>query len=194
MEACATIAENGPEITQQVFSDPEDFASQGNAPLEETPSRVLPLLDAFWAASFAQAFAEAGEYASVANVTEFQGPVPDCGGGAVPDDTDLFFYCPSTETLGYSLGAETEELYSYFGDSLVALGLSDRWGYGMRHKAGEVLEGVDAGLQVDCTSGAFFRYAFDESRLSPGDLDEAVALLLASSLYFDSLNARRASL
>ena len=191
--ACADYPQGGVTFTEDVYRSYFDLLSEGNAPLESLPPLVFQGLEDFWPDRFGEAFDTTEEYSPVETLEEFTDAPPQCQGGAVPEPQEVqtaAFYCPGSDTLGWTVGGPMSELYDVFGDGSVAEVLIDRWGYAMRHKAGEDLDGVEAALQVDCTTGAFFRYANASGALSPGDLDEAIANLLASSLLLDFSDER----
>lgn len=191
--ACADYPLGGVDYTEAEYRSYFDLLAEGNAPLESLPTVVFDGLAGFWEERFSEAFGTEEAYSPPETLQQFIDLPPECQGGAVPQPAEVHgaaYYCPGSDTLGWTVTGPMSELYEVLGDGSVASVLADRWGYGMRHKAGEDLDDLEAALQVDCTTGAFFRYANEAAALSPGDLDEAIAALLASSLLLDYSDER----
>jgi hypothetical protein len=76
-------------------------------------------------------------------------------------------------------------LYEQLGDNAVGLLLGDLYARAAQHRRGQSTQGSSGQLAVDCLNGS---WTYDllhratrsnTTKLSPGDLDEAVAALLA---------------
>ncbi|PRX49452.1 putative metalloprotease [Prauserella shujinwangii] len=179
-ERCAAIdqADVDARITEQPFH-PEDN-NDGDAPInEEMMALVQQSLD--------QAFAGAG----------VDGPRIVAGGGSCPDGpaTPPATYCPDTNTVSidlaelYQLGqpvdreAEFEgtESAGGLGDFAAFAEVASRYTQGIQQGVGATLDDANAGLRTACLVGAWAGAADGDGnvlRLSPGDLDEAIAELL----------------
>ena len=98
--------------------------------------------------------------------------------------TDKGIYCPQGDFIAYD-DQRLQELYEQLGDNAVGLLLGDLYARAVQHRRGQSTKGSSGQLAVDCLNGSWtydllHRDTHSETtQLSPGDLDEAVAALLA---------------
>jgi predicted metalloprotease len=193
---CAEWSENPPLITQLPFTDEQDLAQQGNAPLREVVPATTEDLDLYW-----QQFTFGGApYQSVRDVVAFdpqdRGTLPDCPGAnlAARDYRGLVFYCEGGDFVAYDRDL-IERVYSRIGDFGVATLIGNAWASAMQSRLGITEESREVGLQADCFTGAWAGSVpvdIDNTvqarnlpatreasfALSPGDLDEVVKAFL----------------
>jgi predicted metalloprotease len=104
---------------------------------------------------------------------------PACRGGTdggVLDDTVT--YCPSTNTITYD--AKTlQHAHDGIGDFASGALVAAAWSSSVQHQTGHTLGTAAARKGAECLAGAWA--ANSSTSLSPGDLDEAVTLLVAGN-------------
>jgi predicted metalloprotease len=197
-----------PPVTEIPFSTEEDLANEGNLPLDEAIDFGIEDLDFYWTAVFE---VSGLTYDGVEDVDGYdvrrRSALPECEAlNLDPDRPKQYrgqvFYCPGEDFIAYD-----EDLiasaHGEIGDFGAMLLLGNAWAAGMQ----EDLELEGETLQADCFTGAwagsipldldgdglgdFAARGTDVIRdpdlgnasifLSPGDLDEVVAALLAFS-------------
>jgi predicted metalloprotease len=177
---CADIDQNkiDERITERPF-DPDD-TGQGDIRIDE---QVIALLQR----SVDTAFADA------------KGPSPriEISGGSCPNGpaTPPASYCPGSNTVSIDLAALAEfgqpidreaefkgkESAGGLGDFAALAEVVSRYVQGVQRHAGAPLRNAQAGLRTACLVGAWASATNGDGnalRLSPGDLDEAIAELL----------------
>jgi predicted metalloprotease len=164
---CAGMTVENRTFTQRRFASEADLARGGNLPLQE----LLTFVER--------------------DAIEFFGGLapgwepPELGtGGACPVDElaaqGPAAYCPDDGGVAVDLTA-LEELHDDVGDFAGATLVAGRYGLAMLDATGEPPVGTPAGAATTCLTGAYTGRLFDADdgfRLSPGDLDEAVQVLL----------------
>ncbi|MGY1812016.1 neutral zinc metallopeptidase [Blastococcus sp. SYSU D00820] len=169
--------EFGPDriFTQEEFSSDDEEDTEGNAPYEDTDDTATQTLALFYGQIFGDGFT-APEFAT------FDGTAPDCG-DMREADRDLA-YCAADNTV-YADGTDLlEPVYEEFGDYAVVTAISLAYAQSVRAQLGRSTTDADATLSAVCLTGwytgRFYSGDFDEqvASLSPGDIDEAVYLLL----------------
>ncbi|EHR52113.1 putative metalloprotease [Saccharomonospora marina XMU15] len=193
---CADIdqAEVDSRITEQPF-DPNDSSGGDLRISEETVALLQRSLD--------QAFAGA----------QVETPKIVDDGGSCPDgpDTAPASYCPEGNTVsidlatladfGQPIDREAEfrgtESDGGLGDFAAFAEIASRYVQGIQHGVGASVDNANAGLRTSCLVGAWAGAISGDDhdnvlRLSPGDLDEAIAeLLQPRSLIAADLNGHR---
>lgn len=115
--------------------------------------------------------------------------VPDSGGNGsaseceVPDDTDdVFTYCADSNTIAGD-EAELSDAHDQLGDFAVITLLGLEYGEAALDQAGVTAQGEKALTASTCLTGAFAGtlLAAQPAVLSPGDLDEALDVLLGDA-------------
>lgn len=167
-ELCSEITTENRPFTLREFTSIEDEARGGNLPLPELVELITQDLDTV----FDQVVQESGggdwqapELSEDARCSGDQGPIafcPDDGSIALEDSEDL---------------AEVQEVGDFATGSLMA----SRYGLAALAALGRDTEGDDAGRAAICLAGVYTGAVLTREEgfgLSPGDLDEAVMMLL----------------
>ena len=165
--ACADYQDNPPAVTESGYSSYDDQASGGNLALRDMLATVTKSLQTYWTAQSSTLTAPT----VVANAS--------CGGttdDGVLDDTVV--YCPSTNTITYD-PATLEQAHDSIGDFAGGVLVASAWSSSVQHQLGHDLGSTAARKGAECLAGAWA--ADSATSLSPGDLDEAVTLLVAGS-------------
>ncbi|WP_158887382.1 neutral zinc metallopeptidase [Amycolatopsis anabasis] len=192
---CATInlEEIQSRITEVPFAKGKDQQQQGDSKIDEKNI-------GFVKESLDQAFSGAG-----AQPPQFAADGAACPSGP---NTPPASYCPDNNTVTYDLAAlrqlgqpadrqaeQQGEDPGGLGDFAVFAELASRYAQGIQKHVGASLDNVNAGLRTACLVGAWAAVTNkpgNKLRLSPGDLDEAIAdLLLPNSLVSADVNGKR---
>ena len=91
---------------------------------------------------------------------------------------DTVTYCASTNTITYD-PATLQQAHDSIGDFASGVLLASAWSSSVQHQLGHDLGTTAARKGAECLAGAWA--ADRNTALSPGDLDEAVTLLVAGS-------------
>jgi len=169
-QACADYQNHPPAVTEAAYTSYEDQASGGNLPLDDMTATVTKSLEQYWGSQSSQLTAP--------SVTAQSGGGVDTGaetdGGVL---TDAVVYQPSTNRVQYD-AATLQEVHDSIGDFAGGLLLATAWSSSVEHQLGVQL-GTDAARRgAECLAGAWA--ADSASSLSPGDLDEAVTVLVTA--------------
>ncbi len=166
--ACADYQNSPPAVTESGYSSYEDQATGGNLALSEMLPTVTKSLDTYWSSQ-----------AKTTAPTVVAGDPASCGDhtdGGVLDDTVT--YCPSNNTITYD-AATLQQAHDSIGDFASGMLLAGAWSSSVEHQLGKELGTSAARKGAECLAGA---WAADTSTsLSPGDLDEAITLLVAGN-------------
>lgn len=166
--ACADYQNQPPAVTESGYTSYQDQATGGNLALGDLLPTVTSSLESYWSAQ-AQSTAPKVVASSAA---------PDCTGttdGGVL--TDAVTYCPSTGTIAYDPSV-LEQAHDSIGDFAGGMLLAAAWSSSVQHQLGQDLGTTAARTGAECLAGAWA--ADPATSLSPGDLDEAVTLLVAA--------------
>jgi predicted metalloprotease len=165
--ACADYQNRPPAVTEAAYTSDADQASGGNLALGDMVATVTRSLEGYWSSQSAR----------VTPPTLVPHVNASCDGDdGVFDDT--VSYCPSTNTIGYD-PATLQQVHDDIGDFAGGLLVAGAWSSAAQHAAGTELGTTAARTAAECMAGA---WAADTSTsLSPGDLDEAVTLLVAGN-------------
>ncbi|WP_433364328.1 neutral zinc metallopeptidase [Actinoplanes sp. CA-142083] len=178
---CAGYNSDNLPITEVPFTRDRDAATGGNLPYEEAVDTIVKDAEAYWAKAYPQL---TGKPWTPLKVQPFEpGSAPVC---ADPDAiaNGAAFYCPDGDFIAYD-DQKLQALYEQLGDNAVGLLLGDLYARAVQHRRGQSTEGSAGQLTVDCLNGSWTNDLLkrgnqpDATTLSPGDLDEAVAALLA---------------
>lgn len=102
---------------------------------------------------------------------------PECGSA----DQGPIAYCPDTNQIDVSTSGELPKLHKDIGDFATGTILASRFSVAAMKATGKPLEGEDAQRAVLCVTGAYTGSLLTRQqgfRLSPGDLDESIQVLL----------------
>lgn len=178
-ERCASYRAGNLPVTEVPFEDARDEATGGNLPYERAVNALGEDAQAYWSRTFPQL---ANQPWQPLRVVAFDGEAPAC---AEPDDTTAgAFYCPAEDFAAFDARRLAPALYERFGDNAVGTLISDLFARAVQGRRGASTEGRSGLLTVDCLSGTWANDLLTRGRgapirLSPGDLDEAVATLVA---------------
>lgn len=168
---CSGMTLENQAFTQRRFGSADDLARRGNLPLDQ-------LLDAFqrdarpWYAGIAAA--RAPGWQAPALDTDRSCP----GRAAVAQGPAAFCAADGSVTVNPT---ELAAIHRQFGDYAAAIEVASRYGLATLNALDRPTVGPAAGAAVVCLSGAYTERLIDgvAFSLSPGDLDEAVQVLLA---------------
>ncbi|MDQ1430172.1 MAG: hypothetical protein QOF40_774, partial [Actinomycetota bacterium] len=170
---CAAYQNHPPAVTEAAYTSYQDQASGGNLGLGDMLSTVTKSLQTYWARQ------ASGTKTTSAPTVVAASNAPACRGGTdggVLDDTVT--YCPSTNTITYD--AKTlQHAHDGIGDFASGALVAAAWSSSVQHQTGHTLGTAAARKGAECLAGAWA--ANSSTSLSPGDLDEAVTLLVAGN-------------
>jgi predicted metalloprotease len=168
---CKAYETDPPTITEIPFTSSTDLANEGNLPFGELVPSVRRDLNEYWTGLVGKA--------PVSKVDADTAKATRCGAKAgrpvVACDDGTVAYLPGALRAAYST----------YGDFAVATVLAEAWGdAGARAAGARRADAPDRRLE-ECLAGAWAGGLVSGTRssgssLSPGDLDESVAVLLAS--------------
>ncbi len=165
---CADYQNHPPAVTESGYTSYQDQSTGGNLTLADLLPTVTKSLQSYWSTQ-----AQGG-----APTVAASGDAPQCTGatdGGVL--TGSVTYCPSTDTITYDPSV-LQQANDSIGDFAGGVLLAGAWSSAVEHQLGHAL-GTDAARRgAECLAGA---WAGDPATsLSPGDLDEAVTLLVSA--------------
>ncbi|HEY3260023.1 MAG TPA: neutral zinc metallopeptidase [Pseudonocardiaceae bacterium] len=165
---CSQFTAETRQFTLREFTNQEDADRGGNLPLPKLVEDISGDLDSFFATLVR---ARGGSW------TDPQlRPDPDCSGDQGP-----VAFCPRDRSVGVDVGSRELNRLHQIGDYATGTLLATRYGLAALVALGKSAEGEQAARAGLCLAGAYTgdllgrRSGFG---LSPGDLDEAVVLLL----------------
>jgi predicted metalloprotease len=140
-------------------------------------------LDAYWTDTFA-ALSGGPQWDPLGDPVSFSpGSEPECNGEPVTDF--VLFVCIPDRYLGFEIDETMPAAYDQNGDFAVATLFATQYGLDVVDQLNTADDEVSATLQGDCLAGAWSSALLPPAPLpeyvlvlSPGDLDEAVAVLL----------------
>ena len=166
-QACADYQTNPPAVTETGYTSSQDQATGGNLPLDEMTATVTTSLEQYWGSQSSQLTAP--------TVTAGRVDAADGSDGGVL--TDAVVYDPSTNAVHYD-AATLQNVHDSIGDFAGGLLLATAWSSAVEHQLGTPLGTDTARRGAECLAGAWA--ADSASSLSPGDLDEAVTVLVSA--------------
>jgi predicted metalloprotease len=180
--ACAAFPAHGVLSTEMPFTTYEEAVTGGNAPYAEAVPLITTSLDRFWAAGL-PVLAPSAVFTPPVRRPVAQPPLPACDG--VYDQRAVAGYCPADNAVTWA-DALLYRLHQT-GDMVTGAVLSEMWGRAAQTRSHRPIQGVPAGVQRDCFTGAWVAsIAGDQAgalfRLSPGDLDEVLVTIVATSI------------
>jgi predicted metalloprotease len=163
---CADYENQPPAVTESGYTSYQDQATGGNLALSEMLPTVTKSLQTYWSTQ-----------ANATAPTVVAGDPARCDGttdGGVLDDSVT--YCASTNTITYD-AATLRQAHDSIGDFASGVLLASAWSSSVQHQLGHTLDTTAARKGAECLTGAWA--ADTATSLSPGDLDEAITLLVA---------------
>jgi predicted metalloprotease len=168
---CAGMTLDNQVFTQRRFGSADDLARRGNLPLDA-------LLEVFEP--------DARPWFSSVAATRVPGwqappldPAPSCPGRAAAAQGPAVF-CAADGAVAVN-APQLAAIHQQFGDYAATMELASRYGLATLNAIGARPVGPAAGSATVCLSGAYTGHVINGENftLSPGDLDEAVQVLLA---------------
>jgi predicted metalloprotease len=168
---CAAYEKNPPDVTEAAYSSYTDQASDGNLPLADLLPTVTKSLDDYWTSQSSKLTAPSVTAGSAASDARDDG---DSDGGVL---TDAVTYQPSDNTVHYD-AATLQDVHDNIGDFASGMLVATAWASSVQHQLGHTIDTDAARRGAECLAGAWA--ASTSSSLSPGDLDEAVTVLVVA--------------
>lgn len=178
--SCAAYESNPPDVTEAGYTSYADQASDGNLALDELLPTVIRSLDDYW----------------TSQSSELRSPTVTAGAATTGGDTDggvltgSVTYQPSTNTVHYD-AATMQDVHDGIGDFGSGMLVATAWASSVQHQLGVSLGTGAARRGAECLAGAWA--ASLSSSLSPGDLDEAITVLVAAGKASDPASSDASS-
>ncbi|PRY29893.1 putative metalloprotease [Pseudosporangium ferrugineum] len=178
---CAGYRAGNVPVTEVPFSTAEEAATGGDLPYAEAIDALSRDAQAYWGRAYPRL---TGQPWQPLRIEPFRaGSPPEC---PAPDASagGSAFYCPGADFIAFDTARLAPALYGRIGDNAVGMLLGDLFARAAQARRGAGTQDRKGQLAVDCLAGSWTsdlltREAGTGIRLSPGDLDEAVAALLA---------------
>lgn len=187
---CAEYRDGDPTPFQFPFTTDKDLRNNGDLPLEGADgilAQVFPSIDTYWKDEFPN-LSGGKDWDPLTDPVAFsKGDPPTCNGDAVTGYR--LFVCIPDRYIAYDDQTTIPDAYDQGGDFAVAALFATQYGLDVQDQLGDVpKDEVTATLRGDCYAGSYAEsliLAEGEDpgartiTLSPGDLDEAVGVLLS---------------
>lgn len=176
---CYTSFGSDREYTGLPYTSESDYANAGNMPYEQMLTYIPQEMNTFGSVA-------AGDDWTVVQAQGFSSDAPSCDSRSTIEHV---FYCPDGETLYVNMNL-IQQAYDNFGDfaamTMMALGYSEA----IQELSGLSTDSADGFQSRLCLVGSYAGAAFEATaagepsplgglKLSAGDLDEAVMILIA---------------
>jgi predicted metalloprotease len=181
---CAQYDADNLPVTEVPFTSREDALRGGDLPYSQAVQLLAQDAQGYWERTFPQL---AGKSWQDLPVRPFNGNPPSCS-DADSTAQGAAFYCPSGDFVAFDNRQLGPTLYQRIGDNAVGMLLGDLFARAAQDRRGQSTRSTAGQLAVDCLAGSWTYDILNRSpsqqqqqgvTLSPGDLDEAVAALLA---------------
>ncbi|WP_433383979.1 neutral zinc metallopeptidase [Actinoplanes sp. CA-142083] len=177
---CAGYEADNLQVTEVPFSTQQEADSGGDLPYADAVNLLAQDAQAYWTRTFPDITDEQWQPIRVVD----SGQAPDCD---KPDAAveDQAYYCPEQNFIAFDTEGLGPQLYDRIGDYAVGMVFGDLFARAVQDRRGESTTSKAGQLTVDCLAGSWTNDQLtgdnkdQRIRLSPGDLDEAVAALLA---------------
>jgi predicted metalloprotease len=162
------------------FSSRQEAATGGDLPYTEAVSSLAGDAQEYWSRAYPTLARTQWQTLEVQSFTatppSCPAPDPAAGGSA--------FYCPAGDFVAFDNARLGPQLYRDIGDNAVGMLIGDLFARAAQDRRGHSTTDRPGQLAVDCLAGSWTndqltRRQGEGLTLSPGDLDEAVAALLA---------------
>ncbi|GGL91855.1 aminopeptidase [Nakamurella endophytica] len=183
---CAAYRTNNLPVTEVPFGTQQEAATGGDLPsFQDTVTVLDESLESYWSRTYPEV--DPGQSWKALPVRPFDpASPPACQGRVQPDPgaAETAFYCVSGDYAAFDAVRLGPALYQRIGDNAVGTLLGGLFAQAVQVRRGQPTTGRAGQLEIDCLTGSWTNSllagsAADDIRLSPGDLDEAVAALLA---------------
>ena len=185
-KVCAGYEDDPPIVTQSGFTSYADYATGGDMSLTDLLPALTKSLDAYW--SDAAPNIESAPKVVAYDASGAPASAPRCSsstdGGVLVDSV---LYCPQTDTIAYD-HATLQQAASEVGDFAAGLLLAAGYSSAIQQRLGIPLGSVASRQVATCLTGAYAasldasvssrRASSSDITLSPGDLDEVIAMLV----------------
>lgn len=173
-QLCSEISVDNRTFTQRGFLDEKDEATGGNLPFDNTVELLETDINAFMQSELTKL----GKQWTKPKLDRVNS-TPRCSRG----DQGPVAYCPDDRTIDMQTRGRLAELHSEIGDWATGTIVSSRYAMLMLATLDKPLTGPEAQRSALCVSGAYSKSLLNRVgnnvfALSPGDLDEAVQVLL----------------
>ncbi len=178
---CAGYRLGNVPVTEVAFTSAEEAATGGDLPYTEAVTVLSQDAQAYWARVYPRLTGQPWQNLGVrafATGAEPDCPAPDASAGGSA------FYCPDGDFIAFDNEQLGPALHQRIGDYAVGMLLGDLFARAAQDWRGAETRDRAGQLAVDCLAGSWTNDLLTRNpdrgiRLSPGDLDEAVATLLA---------------
>ena len=178
--ACANYAKNPPTITESAFTSYADYASGGDMSLNELLPALTKSLQSYW--SSAVSGAKSAPEVVAADGTQASTCGGNTDGGVL---SAAVVYCPDTDTIVYDR-AVLQKAHDSVGDFGAGVLLASEWSSAVQQRVGQPVGSSAARVAATCLTGSYTatldgsarRASANDITLSPGDLDEVIAMLV----------------
>jgi predicted metalloprotease len=180
---CASYRSDNIPVTEVPFANPVEEATGGDLPYAKAVPALYDDAQAYWTRTFPKLTGKAWDPVRLvpfepADPPECTGRESSAGAAAM-----AAFYCPTGGYLAFDNQQLGPALYQRIGDNAVGMLLGDLFAQAVQERRGRSTVDSAGQLAVDCLAGTWTNDLLtssdaDRIRLSPGDLDEAVAALL----------------
>lgn len=170
---CSEITAENRQFTLREFANPVDQAQAGNLPLPRLLELLTPDLERYFEGIVRD---QGGTWR--APTLELDEDAVACSGDQGP-----VAFCPDDVTVGVDSEGELERLHERIGDFAAGTLITSRYALAALAALGKPTKGEAAGRAAVCLAGGYtgdLLARVDGFGLSPGDLDEAVLVLLRS--------------
>jgi predicted metalloprotease len=180
---CASYRADNLPVTEVPFTSRQDAANGGDLPYDQAVTSLGQDVEAYWSRTFPSL---AGRAWDPLRVVPFDpADPPQC-----PDRQQsssavagAAFSCPAGGFVAFDNQRLGPTLYRDIGDNAIGMLVADLFAQAVQQRRDRPTEGRTGQLAVDCLAGSWtydllHRTGGNTIRLSPGDLDEAVAALL----------------
>ena len=164
---CAAYENTPPDVTESGYTSYADQASDGNLSLDELVPTVTKSLDDYWASQSSKLTAPTVSAGGATTAGESDGGVL----------TDSVTYDASTNAVHYD-ATTMQDVHDTIGDFGSGMLVASAWASSVQHQLGQGIGTDQARRGAECLAGAWT--ASLSSSLSPGDLDEAVTVLVTA--------------
>jgi predicted metalloprotease len=181
---CAAYRSDNLPVTEVRFSSPREAASGGDMPYAEAVAALSDDAQAYWQRTFPQL---TGRDWQPVRLIPFDPADPPACPGRQPSSGGVSaaaYFCPEKSFVAFDNQQLGPALYQRIGDNAVGMLLGDLYAQAAQQRRGRSTQDRVGQLAVDCLAGSWTNDLLRRGdtasiRLSPGDLDEAVAALLA---------------
>lgn len=169
---CAEMSIDNRTFTQRGFNDAGDAERGGNLPFQQLITTITPDQETYFDSLVTE---QGGEWTPPTVATSEASP--ECA------DTDQgpIAFCADSGEIDVATEGELPELHKEIGDFATGTILASRFGLAAMVALGRPVDGADAQRELLCLTGTYTGTLINREQgftLSPGDLDEAIQVLL----------------